>query len=365
VDARRGEGQTRGDRMTANETRGPAPGASRLLVRLVQVLLYVPIQIVFLPLALAGLAAALHREMRLGKKLGVSFTAIQALQYRWIMHQFGTRPDPRSVAFTRKLPCESHFGLWSIFGALIVAQRAFGLTTKFGRVDPPGEETLISTPGRRLLLFDEIMRKHVDEVDQVVLPGVGFDLIALNLTEGKDVRVFELDQVATLKVKAETLNRAGIRDDWVTYIPVDYSRESWVDKLLEAGFDATKKTLFLWQSVSLFLEEDVVKETLRQMSGLCVAGSTVAQDFYSTSFVSGATSRTAGRTARLVERMGEPWIFGIEMADAPRAAVEAFLRECGLGITQIHQFGEKREAEPFYCIVESTQPRRSSAVSPR
>jgi O-methyltransferase involved in polyketide biosynthesis len=58
------------------------------------------------------------------------------------------------------------------------------------------------------------------------------------------------------------LKKAGIKHDWITYIPVDYSNESWVDKLLEAGFDKTKKTLFLWQSVSVYLEADIVKETL-------------------------------------------------------------------------------------------------------
>ena len=54
-----------------------------------------------------------------------------------------------------------------------------------------------------------------------------------------------------------------------------------------------------------------------------------------------------------MERMGEPWKFGIEMSDDPRAAVEGFLEECGLRITEFHQFGEKRDYEPFYCIVES------------
>jgi O-methyltransferase involved in polyketide biosynthesis len=61
-----------------------------------------------------------------------------------------------------------------------------------------------------------------------------------------------------LNVKVETLKKAGIEHDWITYIPVDYATESWVDNLLEAGFDKTKKTLFLWQSVSLYLEADKV-----------------------------------------------------------------------------------------------------------
>jgi len=74
------------------------------------------------------------------KKLGVSFTAIQALQYRWLMHYFNSRPDPLSVAFI----------------TLIISQRLFGFTTKFGKVDEPGEETIFSTPGRRVLMFDKI-----------------------------------------------------------------------------------------------------------------------------------------------------------------------------------------------------------------
>jgi hypothetical protein len=55
----------------------------------------------------------------------------------------------------------------------------------------------------------------------------------------------------------------------------------------------------------------------------------------------------------MMGKMGEPWKFGLDMTDDPRAAVEAFLKECGLQITEFHQFGEKRDVEPFYCIVEA------------
>jgi methyltransferase (TIGR00027 family) len=197
------------------------------------------------------------------------------------------------------------------------------------------------------------MEKYVDEMEQIVLPGVGFDLIALHFTKGKKVKVFELDQVNTLNVKIETLKKAGIKHEWITYIPVDYSNESWVDKLLEAGFDKTKKTLFLWQSVSLFLESDLVKETLKKMADLCVNGSVIAQDFYSKAFISGEISKIAKRQMNLIDRLGEPSKFSIDMSDDPRAAVESFLKECGLKMTKINQFGEKLGIEPFYCIVEA------------
>jgi methyltransferase (TIGR00027 family) len=323
------------------------------LIQLFQIVLYIPIQIIFIPFAIIGIIVGIYKGLGKSKKLGISFTACRALQYRWFMHYFNTRPDPLSVAFIKKFPCESHFGLWSTMGALIISQRLFGFTTKLGKVPEPGEETLVSMVGRRLLMFDRIMEKYIDEMEQIVLPGAGFDLIALHFTKGKKVRVFELDQVKTLNVKVETLRKAGIKHDWITYIPVDYSNESWDDKLLGAGFDKTKKTLFLWQSVSLYLEADIFKETLRKMADLCVEGSIIAQDLYSKAYILGEISKIAKRSSKMMGRRGEPWIFGIDMSNDPKAAVESFLKDCGLKMTEYIQFGEKLDIEPFYCIVEA------------
>ncbi len=339
--------------MTDKNTKKQLPGILRLLIKLFQIILYISIQIIFIPFAIIGLIDGIYKEMGKSKKLSVSFSAIKALQYRWIMHYFNTRPDPLSVAFTQKFPCESHFGLWSIMGALIISQRLFGFTTRLGKLVEPGEETLDSTAGIRVLMFDKIMGKYVDEMEQIVLLGAGFDLIALHFTKGKKVKVFELDQVKTLHVKVETLKKTGIKHDWITYIPVDYSNESWADKLLEAGFNKTKKTLFLWQSVSVYLEADIVKETLRKMADLCVNGSIIAQDFYSKAYTLGEISKTAKGYMRIIEKMGEPSKFGIDMSNDPKAAVASFLNECGLKITKINQFGEKLNIEPFYCIVEA------------
>ena len=339
--------------MTSKNAKKQLPIFIRFFIKLFQIILYIPIQIIFIPFAIIGIIDAIYKEMRKSKKLGVSFSAIKALQYRWFMHYFNTRPDPISVAFTKKFPCESHFGMWSIMGPLIISQRLFGFTTRLGKLVEPGEETSDSTAGIRVLMFDKVMEKYVDEMEQIVLPGAGFDLIALHFTKGKKVKVFELDQVNTLNVKVETLKKAGIEHDWITYIPVDYANESWVDKLLGAGFDKTKKTLFLWQSVSLYLEADIVKENLREMADLCVDGSIIAQDFYSKVFSSGEYSKAAKNFLSIIEKMGESSKFGIDMSDDPKAAVELFLKECGLKMTEYIQFGEKLDIEPFYCIVEA------------
>ena len=150
--------------MTDKNTKKQLPGIVRFFIKLFQIILYIPIQIIFIPFAIVGIIVGIYKGMGKSKKLGISFTACRALQYRWFMHYFNTRPDPLSVAFTKKFPCESHFALWSTMGALIISQRLFGFTTKLGKVPEPGEETLVSMVGRRLLMFDRIMEKYVDEI---------------------------------------------------------------------------------------------------------------------------------------------------------------------------------------------------------
>jgi hypothetical protein len=55
----------------------------------------------------------------------------------------------------------------------------------------------------------------------------------------------------------------------------------------------------------------------------------------------------------LIESMGEPAKFGIDMSDDSKVAVESFLKDCGLNMTEFTQFGEKLDIKPFYCIVKA------------
>ena len=89
------------------------------------------------------------------------------------------------------------------------------------------------------------------------------------------------------------------------------------------------------------------------MADLCADGSIIAQDFYSKAFIFDDTSVAVKSQKKNMEKMGEPWKFGIDMSYDPKAAVESFLKECGLKITEYFQFGEKLDIDPFYCIVEA------------
>lgn len=122
------------------------------------------------------------------------------------------------------------------------------------------------------------------EKDELTPIGGGYDLRVLKYLKGKNLKVFGLDQEKTQNLKIGTMDKAGIAHDWITYIPIDFRNESWVEKLIENGFDKTKKTFFLLESVSLYLDNDVVMDTLKKMADLSVKGSVIAKDFYPRAF---------------------------------------------------------------------------------
>ncbi len=77
------------------------------------------------------------------------------------------------------------------------------------------------------------------------------------------------------------------------------------------------------------------------MVNLSSDGSIIAQDFYSKAFISGEMSNVVKQNADLIGRMGEPWIFGLDMSDMPKESVESFLVSCGLEMIDYNQFGIK------------------------
>ena len=323
-------------------------------IKLFQFIVFLIIQIPCIPLAIIGTIVAGYKEMRVSKKLGVSFTAGQALQPRWIMHYFRTRADEASVKFAKAFPIESHYGLLGFMGAAIIANRICGYKPSFASIPEPGTETLTTFANSRTMHFDRIMEKNVEQAEQVVIMGAGFDLRVLKYTEGKNVKVFELDQENTQNLKIETMKKAGIEYDWVTYIPVDFNNESWVEKLTKNGFNRTKRTFSLWESVSSYLEEDVAKDTLKKMADISGKGSVIALDFYSKAFLKGETSYTVKKSANIMKKMGEPWIFGIDMSEDARRNIESLLKESGLALKDLVLYGGKgKTIKPFYAIAEA------------
>jgi hypothetical protein len=222
------------------------------MTNLFQFIVFLILQIPFIPFAVIGIMVAVYKEMRVSKKLGVSYTAGKAIQPRWLLHYFKTRADEATVRFIKVFPIESLFGLMAFMGAAIIANRICGYKPTLVKIPESGKETWLSFIRSRIIHFDQIMKKNVDQVEQVVIMGAGYDLRVLQYTKGKNVKVFELDQEKTQNLKIATMKKAGIKHDWINYIPIDFREESWAQKLIENGFDKNKKTfLFMGERITV------------------------------------------------------------------------------------------------------------------
>jgi len=75
-------------------------------------LIYLPLQIVWLPISLLGGLWVAYKQLVVSKRLGVSQTAVEILNGRWSMDVFGLRADPVTRKLARVLPNNSTIGLF-------------------------------------------------------------------------------------------------------------------------------------------------------------------------------------------------------------------------------------------------------------
>ena len=66
-------------------------------MQILSFLVFVVLQILFLPLVVLGVAWVAYTQMVVSKRIGVSQTAIEVINGRWTMHVFGMRDDPASA----------------------------------------------------------------------------------------------------------------------------------------------------------------------------------------------------------------------------------------------------------------------------
>ena len=63
-------------------------------MRLISFLVYIPLQIAFIPLAIVGVALVGYRQMIVSKKLGISQTTIEVINGRWTCTFSGSAATP-------------------------------------------------------------------------------------------------------------------------------------------------------------------------------------------------------------------------------------------------------------------------------
>ena len=321
------------------------------MIKLSQNFAYIILQLVLLPISLLGALYALQKEKKISKRLNISYTAGQVIQGQWILHYFGIREDKKIIKFIKNFPAESHIGFYMMMMPAIIANRISGFIPKALSKKNIKKISSYSFLFFRTKKFDTIIAENINKMNQVVIIGAGFDLRANNIKNSK-IRIFELDKKNTQDLKIKTLKKAKIYDNRITYINCDLNNTDWPKELINNGFDKSKKTLFLFESVSCYLERNIVENTFIKISSLSAKGSILAQDFYSTKFLHGNEFKRVKKGKELVKKFGENWKFTIDMSKDINKEIEQLFKTYNLINEEVFICGEQstKSKEPFYVI---------------
>jgi methyltransferase (TIGR00027 family) len=209
----------------------------------------------------------------------------------------------------------------------------------------------------RSRIAEEALTETVNHgVTQLVVLGAGFDTLAYRTPLAGRLRMFEVDYPATQARKREMLAAAEIAvPDTLTYVAVDFERQTLAEALDAAGFAATERSFFSWLGVVPYLSEAAVFSTLGTIARLA-GGADVVFDYVNPLGSVPPAGRAAHRA--LTERVasaGESFRSFFDTED-----ICARMR--ATGFRHVDDIGPDRVAARFFSGSERTAPARGGHI---
>jgi methyltransferase (TIGR00027 family) len=216
---------------------------------------------------------------------------------------------------------------------------------------PQPIKTLIQNPFYRKLhfgfgapkgLYEYIIvrTKYIDTVyqtavenkaSQVVILGAGYDTRAIRLPNNlRQMKIYEFDSVFTQqsKIKIYTSNAIQIPEN-VNFVPINFEKESLVEKFEAIGMKRNQKSLFILEGVTMYLEPAAVDVLFEDISNFMGKESLIVFD-YIYDEVLRQEKKHYGETGAIaaVKKANESFQFGIE-----KGSIAEFLLKVNLQLT--------------------------------
>lgn len=311
-------------------------------------LLFILLNLVWLPIYLVGLIGFIIPLMGTrGKSSGTTYEPFGA---RLLYDLMGTRPDAAATKLTRGLPATNWAYLYLMVYPMLAFWRLSGHTPVSFAYPPADPDSSYSLMAVRTEFLDEVVAEALQDCEQFVVLGAGWDTRAYAPDFPAHVKAFEVDTPPTQAIKRGALHKSEIDSSHVTFVPCDFNRQKWLDLLLEHGLDKNKKTMVLWEGVSMYLTEEGVAKTLEAITELG-PGSAIAFDVFSSEWlIDDKLGRGSARSVKMF--YGEEFTFSIPMQGSARAQLENFLSSHGLHLEHervMYTGGDTNR--PFYGFV--------------
>ncbi len=286
--------------------------------------------------------------MYISKRLGVSSTAIEIINGRWTMDKFGLKKDSATVKLFNVLPNTTVIGQWFALFPLYLLKQITGENLIYPIFKEAPDATLANLVTSRTVFFDKILKRSFKKSEQFVVMGAGFDTRCYGNLVKDTLKLYEMDKKQTQELKKNNLQKANIDASNVHFVDVDFSTESWSEKLIAAGYDKNKTTTFLWEGVTLYLTEKDVSKTLSEIQQNAATGSIIVADFYSLDFVKGKL--VPGKKA--LEMTDEELGFGIDFEGNSSKELESLIESTNMKLGQVYFMGSKTKKGTWMAVSE-------------
>jgi len=183
----------------------------------------------------------------------------------------------------------------------------------------------------------------VEQFDQILIFGAGFDTRALRFQDGMgNTKVFELDVPLTQQAKVSQYQKRHLTiPENLTFIAINFDKESLSTKLDDAGFSKNRRSLFILEGLVMYLQPESVDETFRIIRDYSGKGSWVVFDYIYASVLrkEGIYYGEIG-IEQTVSNADEQWQFGIG-----KGQIEQFLAKYEM---QLADHKDAKELEKTY-----------------
>jgi len=166
---------------------------------------------------------------------------------------------------------------------------------------------------------DALQRAVARGIRQYVLIGAGFDSYALRAPrETAGLVVVEIDHPATQALKRACIEQSGVGErDSVHYVAADLSTEDLGAVLRNAPLRIAEPAFFSWLGVTMYLDRDANRATLRAIASTAAPGSELVFTYIDQAALDAPPAALTDRALALrrhVARLGEPFVSGFDPA---------------------------------------------------
>ncbi|MDU8923586.1 SAM-dependent methyltransferase [Pasteurellaceae bacterium LIM206] len=175
----------------------------------------------------------------------------------------------------------------------------------------------------RTLKFDESLKKwlgsHKDS--QILILGAGFDSRSMRFSQelnATGIILFEVDLKAMLDFKLNIIKKYNLQTNNQYYqVPCNFNDQKLINCFKEYKVSSQKPTLILWEGVTYFLPESVIKTVLEELRNYFDSELQITLDYAYRDYIDGNLNYYGAKELYdILIEINEPHFFGLNFDES-------------------------------------------------